>query len=67
MSPRPDVSEERRNQILAAASTVFARSGFHEARMDDIAEEVGLSKGALYLYYKSKDAIIAALLKFFFD
>lgn len=67
MSPRPDVSEERRNQILAAASTVFARSGFHEARMEDIAEEVGLSKGALYLYYKSKDAIIAALLKFFFD
>jgi AcrR family transcriptional regulator len=67
MSPRPDVSEERRNQILAAASTVFARSGFHEARMDDIAEEVGLSKGALYLYYKSKDAIIAALLKFFFE
>ncbi len=67
MSPRPDVSEERRNQILAAASTVFARSGFHEARMDDIAEEVGLSKGALYLYYKSKDAIIIALLKFFFN
>lgn len=67
MSPRPDVSEERRNQILSAATTVFARSGFHEARMEDIAEEVGLSKGALYLYYKSKDAIIAALLKFFFD
>jgi len=67
MSPRPDVSEERKNQILAAASTVFARSGFHEARMDDIAEEVGLSKGALYLYYKSKDAIIVALLKFFFN
>ena len=67
MSPRPDVSEERKNQILAAASAVFARSGFHEARMDDIAEEVGLSKGALYLYYKSKDAIIVALLKFFFD
>ncbi|MGH2496855.1 MAG: TetR/AcrR family transcriptional regulator [Ktedonobacteraceae bacterium] len=67
MSPRPDVSEERKNQILAAASAVFARSGFHEARMDDIAEEVGLSKGALYLYYKSKDAIIVALLKFFFN
>lgn len=67
MSPRPDVSEERRNQILEAASAVFARLGFHEARMDDIAQEAGLSKGALYLYYKSKDAIIAALLRFFFD
>ncbi len=35
--------------------------------MDDIATEAGLSKGALYLYYKSKDAIIAALLKFLFN
>jgi AcrR family transcriptional regulator len=66
MSPRPDVSEERKNQILEAALAVFARLGFHASRMDDIAAEAGLSKGALYLYYKSKDAIIAALLKYFF-
>ena len=67
MSPRPDVSEERRNQILEAAMAVFARQGFEEARMDDIAQEVGLSKGALYLYFKSKDAIISAILQFFFS
>jgi AcrR family transcriptional regulator len=67
MSPRPDVSEERRNQILEAAMTVFARQGFDQARMDDIAQEVGLSKGALYLYFKSKDAIISAILQFFFS
>lgn len=66
MSPRPDVSEERKNQILEAASVVFARLGFRSARMDDIAEQAGFSKGALYLYYSSKDAIIAALLKYFF-
>jgi AcrR family transcriptional regulator len=66
MSPRPDVSEERKNQILEAAVAVFARLGFQQARMDDIASQAGLSKGALYLYYKSKDAIIAALLKYFF-
>jgi len=66
MSPRPDVSEERRTQILEAAMAVFARQGFDQARMDDIAQEAGLSKGALYLYYKSKDAIIAAILQFFF-
>jgi TetR/AcrR family acrAB operon transcriptional repressor len=66
MSPRPDVSEERKNQILEAAIAVFARLGFRTARMEDIAEQAGLSKGALYLYYKSKDAIIAALLKYFF-
>jgi AcrR family transcriptional regulator len=67
MSPRPDVSEERKSQIIDAAMTVFARLGFHEARMDDIAQEAGLSKAALYLYYKSKDAIIAAILKYFFS
>ena len=67
MSPRPDVSEERRNQILEATMAVFARQGFEQARMDDIAQEVGLSKGALYLYFKSKDAIISAILQFFFS
>ena len=67
MSPRPDVSEERKNQILEAAIAVFARLGFHASRMDDIAAQAGLSKGALYLYYKSKDAIIAAILKYFFS
>ncbi len=66
MSPRPDVSEERKNQILEAAIAVFARLGFRSARMDDVAEQAGLSKGALYLYYKSKDAIIAALLQHLF-
>jgi AcrR family transcriptional regulator len=65
MSPRPDVSEERRNQILEAAMAVFARQGFEQARMDDIAQQVGLSKGTLYLYFKSKDAIISAILQFF--
>ena len=67
MSPRPDVSEERRTQILEAAMAVFAQKGFNQARMDDIAQEAGLSKGALYLYYKSKDAIISAILQFFFS
>ena len=63
MSPKPDVSEERKNQILDAAMNIFAKMGFHKARMDDVAEESGLSKGALYWYFKSKDAIIAAILE----
>lgn len=66
MSPRPNVSEERKNQILDAAIAVFARLGFRAARMEDVAEQAGLSKAALYLYYKSKDAIIAALLQWLF-
>lgn len=66
MSPRPNRSPERKQQILEAAIAVFARLGFRAARMDDVAEQAGLSKGALYLYYKSKDAIIAALLQYLF-
>ncbi len=66
MSPRPHVNEERKQQILEAAIAVFARLGFRSARMDDVVEQAGLSKGALYLYYKSKDAIIAALLQHLF-
>lgn len=58
MSPRPDVSEERKKQILEAAISVFAKLGFHKARMDDIVEASGLSKGALYWYFKSKEDII---------
>lgn len=62
MSPRPDVSEERKAQIINAAEEVFSQKGFSNARMDDIAEETGLSKGTLYLYYKSKDDLIIAIL-----
>jgi AcrR family transcriptional regulator len=62
MSPRPNVSEERKNQIITAAEGVFTEKGFDAARMDDIAEETGLSKGTLYLYFKSKDDLIIAIL-----
>jgi AcrR family transcriptional regulator len=63
MSRRPDISEIRRNQILDAATTVFVRLGFQHARMDDIVEESGLSKGTLYWYFKSKEDIINAILR----
>jgi AcrR family transcriptional regulator len=67
MTPRPDRSEERKQQILAAATKVFAEKGFHDARMEDIAKEAELSKAALYLYYPSKDDIIAAILDQFYN
>jgi len=67
MSPKPDVSEEHKDQIAEAATTVFIQKGFDKARMDDIANEANLSKGALYLYFKSKDAIIAHLLESLFE
>jgi len=63
MSPRPEMSDERRNQITDAAAFVFAQKGFHGARMEDIAQQAELSKGAIYWYFKSKDEIISAILE----
>jgi AcrR family transcriptional regulator len=63
MPPRPDVSEERRGQILDAAAAVFARLGVRESRMDDIVAQADLSKGALYWYFKSKDDLVAAFIE----
>jgi AcrR family transcriptional regulator len=62
MAPRSDVSEERKSQILDAATEVFVHKGFDKARMDDIVDETGLSKGTLYWYFKSKSDIIIAIL-----
>ncbi len=59
MAPRP--STDRTGQILDAAERVFARLGFAPARMDDVANESGLSKGTLYLYFRSKELLIDAL------
>ena len=67
MAPRPDVSQERKNQILDAAQRVFAQQGFAAARMDDIVAEAGLSKGGVYWYFKGKDAIVFALMERFFS
>ncbi|MBN1537039.1 MAG: TetR/AcrR family transcriptional regulator [Anaerolineales bacterium] len=66
MAPKPDVSEVRKNQIIQAAINVFTRQGFHGARMDDIVEESGLSKGTLYWYYKSKEELIISILDHIF-
>ena len=67
MSPRPNVTDQRKIQIINAAEDVFTKKGFDQARMDDIAEETGLSKGTLYLYFKSKDDLIIAILERIFQ
>jgi AcrR family transcriptional regulator len=51
----------RREQILAAARLCFMRQGFHATSMQDLFKEVGLSSGAVYGYFASKDALIIAI------
>jgi AcrR family transcriptional regulator len=67
MADKQDLSEIRKEQILQAATIVFARLGFYKARMDDIVEEAGLSKGAVYWYFDSKDEIITTILDRFME
>src|SRR5919106_2113590 len=61
----PRVSQEhrdqRREQILRAAMACMAREGFHRTSMAMIIAESGLSAGAIYGYFKSKNQIIAAI------
>jgi len=65
----PRVSDEyldgRRQQIMDAAFRCFARKGFHQTTMREIYTESGLSAGAIYHYFSSKEEIIKA--SFIFD
>ena len=53
--------EVRRAQILDAAQTCLARSGYHLTTMDDVVRESGLSKGSLYWHFDSKEDFDAAM------
>lgn len=53
--------EARQREILAAAHRRFAQHGFHLTTMQEIAEEAGLSVGALYRYFTGKEELIEAL------
>lgn len=62
----PIVSEEykerKRQEILQSAHACFAKKGFEASTVDDIVAQSGLSKGAIYNYFKSKDEIYLALM-----
>jgi AcrR family transcriptional regulator len=54
--------EERRQSILQAAREVFFENGFHQATVETVAERAEVSKGTVYLYFESKETILAHLL-----
>ena len=55
-------SEETRMKIMDSAIKLFSRRGFNAASVDDICEEAGISKGAFYHHFESKQALFLALL-----
>jgi len=61
-SPRKP-GEMRRREILSAARELFCEYGFDQIGMEDVAKKVGISKAAIYFYYKSKLELFIAMIK----
>jgi AcrR family transcriptional regulator len=59
--------ETRRQSILDAATTVFARKGYRHASVADIIETAGIARGTFYLYFQSKQEIFLALIDRWFE
>lgn len=61
----PKVSQEHKEatkrRILEASRRVFARRGYADASLDEIARECGMTKGAVYVYFESKEELFLAL------
>lgn len=59
--------DERRAQLLAAARSVFARKGYHQAGVADIVDDVGVARGTFYRYFESKRAVFQVVLEQMMD
>jgi AcrR family transcriptional regulator len=60
-------AEERRQQIITEAATLFDDAGYTHATVDDIARRVGVAKPTIYHYFESKDEILQAIHEEFID
>ena len=52
----------RRNQILDAATTIFAEKGFHRSTIRDVAKAAGIADGTIYIYFENKTALLLGIL-----
>ncbi len=57
--------EDRPQEITAAALAAFAEKGYAATRVDDVARRAGVSKGLLYLYFKTKEELFKAVIRSF--
>lgn len=61
MSRREEQRTQARDKILSAAASCFAEKGYSGCSVQKIADRAGMSKGALYVYYKSKEELFKAM------
>src|SRR5260370_20937275 len=55
--------DARPEEIVAAALDVFVERGFARARLEEVARRAGVTKGTIYLYFKSKEALVKAVVR----
>ena len=60
-------ADQRRDQLLNAALLLLMRDGYRATTTDAIARQAGLTKGAIYFHFKSKEDILCQLMKRYFD
>ncbi len=60
-------AEARRQRILQVAKSHFERFGFRRTRIEDIAREAGIAKGAVYLEFESKEVLLHAVIESLFE
>ena len=61
--PRKRRKEARPSELAAAALTLFVEKGFAATRLEDVAKVAGVSKGTLYLYFDSKEALFKSVIQ----
>lgn len=59
--------KNRREEIIKAASDLFSKKSYHDVTMDQIALEVGVAKGTIYLYFESKENLYLGILEHTFE
>lgn len=62
-----EYKEQARKRIIEVAARVFSENGYYNTKMDDVAEALDVSKGAIYQYFTSKEQLLFAVVDFVFD
>jgi len=62
-----NVKEAKRRKILNAALKIFSRKGYGTAAIDEVAQEAGIAKGTLYLYFRDKEDLFCSTIMYFID
>lgn len=67
VASREEIRELKRRAALRVAARIFNEKGYHATSLDEIADEIGVTKTALYYYFKNKEQLLYECLKLTYD